>query len=522
MELVGRKIGSYVVERELGSGGAGTVYLCGHTMIDRKVAVKVLHDEQARDPDTVARFFQEAKAAAEIGHPNILIIIDFGTIPTPAGERSYLMMECLDGESLDKRLRRGGLSLDDISHIMSQVCSALAACHGKGIVHRDLKPANVQLCPRSFDPLFVKVLDFGIAKLTTPSPGIRKTMYGMVLGTPAYMSPEQCEGKGAIDHRSDIYSLGVMLYEMLTGTLPFSGEIRDMVLGHLQQTPAPPSSRNPAVPPAWDALCLRMMEKRKEARFQSMNEVGQALADLDAHATAYNLYRAGLASTGHSGSTMVIEGAGAVSDGSPDRVEAADSRPTVHLAMAEVGATAWAPVPGTMTPSGAMPALVVNATPSGPQPAIAPSGAWPAVDAGAAAPRASWPAPPGGWPIATGEFATDTHRIAPPPASIPPPMGPYVSDAAALAAGQAACSALVNEPRNARFLATLLVRPAARWFNVTEVCETSGTAPPMDLPLQPLFCAWLDHPWADPSMVAVIFLSLRDGASTVVLTHRQH
>jgi serine/threonine protein kinase len=517
VELIGRKIGSYVVERELGAGGAGTVYLCGHTMIDRKVAVKVLHDEQARDPDTVARFFQEAKSAADIGHPNILVIIDFGTIPTPAGDRSYLMMECLDGESLDKRLRRGGLSLDDISHITSQVCSALAACHGKGIVHRDLKPANVQLCPRSFDPLFVKVLDFGIAKLTTPAPGVRKTVYGMVLGTPAYMSPEQCEGKGAIDHRSDIYSLGVMLYEMLTGTLPFGGEIRDMVMGHLQQIPPPPSSRNPAVPPAWDALCMRMMEKRKEARFQSMVEVGQALADLDAHATAYNAYRAGVAASGHSGSTMVIEGAGAVSDGAPARLDSADSRPTVHLSMAEPGSAAWAPVPGALTPSGAMPAIV-NPTPSGPVPAaLTPSGAWPAVEVGNA--PAGWPAPPGGWPIATGEFASDAHRSAPPPASVPS-MKDIVGEAAAIKAGQAACNALVHEPRNARFLALLMVRPTAKWFNVMEVCETSGTAAPAELPVQPLFCAWLEHPWADPSMVAVVFLSLRDGASTVVLTHR--
>ena len=156
MNLVGQRIGSYVVERELGSGGAGVVYLCRHTMIERDVAVKVLHDEQARDPDQVARFFQEAKQAADIGHPNIVVIIDYGTLQAADGlSRTYLMMECLNGMSLDKRLCKGGLSLADITHILSQVASALVACHSKGIIHRDLKPSNIQLCESSFDPLFV-------------------------------------------------------------------------------------------------------------------------------------------------------------------------------------------------------------------------------------------------------------------------------------------------------------------------------------------------------------------------------
>jgi serine/threonine-protein kinase len=224
VNLIGAHIGSYVVERELGAGGAGTVYACRHTMIDREVAVKVLHDEHVKDPDQVARFFQEAKAAADIGHPNIIVIIDYGALPVPGGSRTYVMMESLEGESLDKRMRRGGLSSDDILHIFSQIASALVACHGKGIIHRDLKPSNIFLCHRSFDPLFVKVLDFGTAKLTAPAPDMRRTQYGVVIGTPAYMSPEQCEGKGAIDHRSDIYSLGVMLYEMLTGRLPFDAD----------------------------------------------------------------------------------------------------------------------------------------------------------------------------------------------------------------------------------------------------------------------------------------------------------
>jgi serine/threonine-protein kinase len=254
MNLVGTEIHGYLVERELGSGGTGTVYLCRNPLIDRTVAVKVLHDDQALDADQVARFFQEAKAAAEIGHPNIIVIIDFGEVKTDSGPRSYLMMESLEGESLDKRLRRGGLSLDDVRHVLEQCCSALTASHGKGIVHRDLKPANIFLCHYSFDPLFVKLLDFGTAKLTAPGPEQRRTVFGMVLGTPAFMSPEQCEGRGAIDHRSDLYSLGVVLYQMLTGTLPFEGDVREIMLAHLRETPPPPRARNPSIPPAGEAL----------------------------------------------------------------------------------------------------------------------------------------------------------------------------------------------------------------------------------------------------------------------------
>ncbi|MFN0246693.1 MAG: serine/threonine-protein kinase [Kofleriaceae bacterium] len=305
VDLVGQRIGSYVVDRLLGEGGTGAVYACRHTLIEREVAVKVLHDEHARDPDQVARFFQEAKAAADIGHPNIIVIIDYGALQTPVGSRTYLMMESLEGESLDKRIRRQPLTLDEIAHVMGQIASALVACHSKGVIHRDLKPSNVFLCDRRFDPLFVKVLDFGTAKLAAPTPGMRRTQYGVVIGTPPYMSPEQCEGKGAIDHRSDIYSLGVMLYEMLTGTLPFSGDIGTILRGHLS-TPIPPVlSRNSAVPPEWAALCERMLEKSRETRFQSMVDVAHALDDLRGHAAQYDAFRAQRASSGHSGHTMV-------------------------------------------------------------------------------------------------------------------------------------------------------------------------------------------------------------------------
>ncbi|HVK78490.1 MAG TPA: serine/threonine-protein kinase, partial [Kofleriaceae bacterium] len=416
--------------------GTGTVYLCRHTMIERDVAVKVLHDDQAIDPDAVARFFQEAKAAADIGHPNIITIIDFGEVVTPAGPRAYLMMEALAGRSLDKQLRKGGLSLADIAHILEQVCSALAASHGKGIIHRDLKPSNVFLCDRVFDRLFVKLLDFGTAKLTTPDPGARRTQFGMVLGTPAYMSPEQCEGKGAIDHRSDIYSLGVMLYEMLTGTLPFDGDVRELLLAHLHAVPAPPRARNPAIPPEWEALCLRMIEKPKTARFQSITEVVQALADLPAHAAAYQAYVTARAASGHSGHTQLLPaedgpGAGPISDGRPAApAAAAESRPTLHV------------------------------------------------------------------------HVDHSERTASPPTLT------------------AVCTGLCEDPRHDRFLITLLTRPEGRWYEVGEVCTTSGTATPPLLP-RPTHVTWVDHPHGDPSMASIVFCDLRTGWSTVVLTARR-
>jgi serine/threonine protein kinase len=486
VNLIGQRIGSYIVERELGSGGTGTVYACRHTMIEREVAVKVLHDEQARDPDQIARFFQEAKAAAEIGHPNIIVIIDYGSIATAGGERTYVMMESLTGQSLDKRLRRGGLSLEDIRHVLGQVASALAACHGKGIVHRDLKPSNLFLCERSFDPMFIKVLDFGTAKLTAPTPGLRRTQIGVVIGTPAYMSPEQCEGKGAIDHRSDIYSLGVMLYEMLTGALPHEGELGDMLLGHMYRAPAPPRERNPSIPAEWEALCLRMMEKMREARFQSVTELAHALEDLRGHAAAYEAAVARRAESGRSGHTLVSRAPDA-----PPGQPTSDGRPTLQV---DIGAG-----PQTIPP-------VHHAT----------------------VPPAIPPVHHATVPPTTGpQMIGPVHHPAAP--TIPPVPFPGAPDLAARPQVTATsffdlrgpCAALVDDPRHSAFSRTLMLRPPGLWFELTELCKTSHVAPPASIATDlGMFVTWVEHPYPDPSLAAVVFLSLRSGWSTVVLCPR--
>ena len=211
----GTDVGGYVIDGELGRGGMGIVYSATHPVIGKRAAIKVLKQSLSNNPGSVERFKQEARSVNQIGHPNIVDVFAFGELPDG---RSYLVMDLLDGESLRKRLRRGPLPVRDALALFDEVACALAAAHDKGIVHRDLKPDNVFLVahPTRFD---VRLLDFGLAKLL-PTSGISarafRTATGTQLGTPDYMSPEQ--QRGEVDHRTDIYALGVMAYEVLTGT----------------------------------------------------------------------------------------------------------------------------------------------------------------------------------------------------------------------------------------------------------------------------------------------------------------
>jgi eukaryotic-like serine/threonine-protein kinase len=275
-DLVGTRLGNYVIRRELGAGGMGTVYLAEHPELGRKLAIKVLHDDSAVDPDTVARFFQEARAAAEIGQENIIEVHDVGTVDAGGRRIVYLMMELLEGESLGARLRRGRPDDDETRGVLRQCCAALAASHAHGIVHRDIKPENIYLVRRGGNDRFVKVLDFGIAKLVH-GPGSGRTRIGTVIGTPEYMSPEQCLGRGDVDERADVYSLGVVLYEMLCGDRPFSGTLGEILQAHVQAAPVPPSQRATGVSAELEAIALRCLAKRKEDRFQSMDELASAL-----------------------------------------------------------------------------------------------------------------------------------------------------------------------------------------------------------------------------------------------------
>ena len=277
-ELIGRTIGSYRVEKQLGKGGMGAVYMGVHPGIGSKVAIKFLHPQYAHDERIVDRFYNEARAVNVIGHDNILKILDLNVTED---NRHYFVMEYLQGRAVQNLLKHNvAIPLEVTGPILVQICEALEAAHGKGIVHRDLKPDNVYLISMKGKKNFVKVVDFGIARVTDDAgESTGKTQTGMVMGTPAYMSPEQGSGQSSkIDGRSDIYSLGCMMYQMATGRLPFPGSnFGEVLIGHLQQRPPPLRELKPETPEAYEAIVLKCLEKKQEDRFQSMEELKLAL-----------------------------------------------------------------------------------------------------------------------------------------------------------------------------------------------------------------------------------------------------
>ena len=275
---VGQTVGNYNITARLGEGGMGTVFLAQHPVIGSKVALKAIHPEYASSPEVVSRFVNEARAVNQIGHDHIIDIHDFGT--TPAGD-FYFIMEYLHGEMLsDQRGRQVVFPPARALNIVAQIADALAASHERGVIHRDLKPDNIFLITRDGNPDFVKVLDFGLAKLTTVSGAVPAytTGAGIVMGTPYYMSPEQCEGRAELDHRSDVYSLGVILFEMLTGQVPFAGEGYGEVMTKHISLPAPAVRRFvPDLPVVLDAVLSRALAKDPDARFQTMAEFREVL-----------------------------------------------------------------------------------------------------------------------------------------------------------------------------------------------------------------------------------------------------
>ncbi len=283
---IGHTIGNYKVTAKLGEGGMGVVYLAEHPVIGKKVAMKAIHPELSKNSDVVSRFITEAKAVNQIGHEHIVDIADFGN--TSEGE-FYFVMEYLQGESLSDRLKREKrIPLGQAMSIGAQIADALNASHQQGIIHRDLKPENIFLCHRGANREFVKVLDFGLAKLTQNDQKVtHKTRTGSVMGTPYYMSPEQCEGKTEIDYRADIYSLGVLIFEMLTGKVPFGGEgYGEIIVKHV--TMPPPSVRSvvPELPEFMDPIMYRVLAKDREQRFQTMADLREALLDPERYASS--------------------------------------------------------------------------------------------------------------------------------------------------------------------------------------------------------------------------------------------
>jgi eukaryotic-like serine/threonine-protein kinase len=271
----------YEIVRRIGEGGMGAVYEGRHTVLGRPVAVKVLLEKFHDRTELVARLLQEARLASAIGHENIVDVTDFGT--TSDG-RAFVVMEFLEGESLAELvIRDAPLAVERCLRMARQVASALGAAHGKGIVHRDVKPENVFLLRRG-EQDFVKVVDFGVSKAVRSRDDgaelTRLTRTGMVLGTPLYMSPEQARGGEDVDARADIWALGVMLYECLTGEVPFRANNYLAVISQvLTQDVLPPSKLRPelGIPPAVETIVMRAMEKDREKRYQSMAELERDL-----------------------------------------------------------------------------------------------------------------------------------------------------------------------------------------------------------------------------------------------------
>ena len=284
--MVGQRIGNYEIVERLGEGGMGTVYLALHPELRRRVAVKVLHPDLAHHGEMIQRFFNEARAANAIGHRGIVEVSDLGILPSGA---PYIVMELLDGESLADRLAKAGrLPLAAAIEIAGQAADVVGAAHAKGIIHRDLKPDNLYLIPDPHLPgrELLKILDFGIAKLAERRPssagGDLRTRTGAILGTPRYMSPEQCRESRDVDHRTDVYSLGVVLYEMLSGAPPFaSGSWVEMAFMHIAASPPALQTRAPDVPDGVAQIVHRALEKNPGARFQSMADLKEALEASD-------------------------------------------------------------------------------------------------------------------------------------------------------------------------------------------------------------------------------------------------
>jgi len=270
--------GRYHVESILGEGGMGVVYRCSHTIIGKKVAMKVLRPDLARDPEVTERFLNEAKAASAIGNPHIIDISDFGQFPDGS---TYFIMEYLAGTSLAKLLQGGNaLDVGRILHIAAQLADGLAAAHAAGIVHRDLKPDNIFLTRHGSEPDFVKVLDFGIAKVSSGANATRLTRAGAVFGTPHYMAPEQAAGQ-PVDQRGDVYSFGVILYEMVTGRVPFDADnLMAILTQHLYRAPPPLSRPRPnggEVPPGLEAIVLKCLSKHADDRYPNVEALAEDL-----------------------------------------------------------------------------------------------------------------------------------------------------------------------------------------------------------------------------------------------------
>jgi serine/threonine-protein kinase len=403
--MIGGLIGQYRITSLIGAGGMGVVYGAEHTLIGRAAAVKVLLPEYSQKQSIVSRFFNEAKAATAIRHPGIVEIYDFGWHTDGS---AYIVMEYLQGETLSARRKRTPLSWSALLAVTRQIAGALAAAHSKGIVHRDLKPDNVFIVsdPEVPGGERIKLLDFGIAKLADEQANDHKTRTGAVIGTPKYMAPEQCRGV-PVDHRADLYSLGVMMFVLGTGRAPFVGEgSGDVLAAHIHVPPPLMSSIVPGVPPAIEELVQRLLMKAPADRLQSAEDLIRTIDAISVQGTNPSItplpevHAPTLTPTPYSSDppTKPTTLSGAAFDKAPTATGGSRSRTVViaSLVAAAIGGVALAISMKSSHDTAAKPAaaseppsvVVVAAQPSAPEPAAPePAPAVPPVEAPDAAPE---------------------------------------------------------------------------------------------------------------------------------------
>jgi serine/threonine-protein kinase len=440
----------YRVEKTLGAGGMGVVVAALHMQLGQRVAIKFMRGEAAHDENAVGRFVREARAAAALANEHVTRVLDVGTLENGA---PYMVMEYLAGVDLGEVLHRDGpLSIPLTVETVLQACEALAEAHARGIVHRDLKPANLFATARPDGSRLIKVLDFGISKaidFARPESGNSLTASGLVIGSPGYMSPEQVRSSKEVDARTDVWALGVILYELLTGVSPFLGETMGDTLARIvAEDPAPLAQKRPDVPPALAATVAQCLARKVDARVQSVAELAQRLlpfADGEASLSVKRILRlAGISDSGTiAAPPSVIARAISEQSASPterawlrsgNAVPGVPSRRRMRLLLAAaavvvVGAAAFGGVYATRAPSPPAQAAATSVTlpvaqPPGAAPAREPSPE-PVVTASAAPAPTAVVLPP---PAAETTPAEETNgpaasRAAAPP-SPPGPVGP--------------------------------------------------------------------------------------------------
>ncbi|MSP63487.1 MAG: serine/threonine protein kinase [Myxococcales bacterium] len=361
------RLGPYRLLRLIGEGGMARIYLAEHEKLSRLCAIKRLHASHFDDPVIVARFLAEARAVADIDHPNLIAVHD--VIEGP--DEIYLVMDYFDGRDVAQVLREEGpFEPARAAEIAAEVCDGLAAVHVHEIIHRDLKPENVFLASEQDGRERVKLLDFGVARLTEQRPKELRTRSGLTVGTPTYMSPEQATA-GAIGARSDLYAVGVLLFEMITGKPPFTGVYGDVMLKHVNDPPPSLSARRPGVPAWLEALVMRCLAKEPDDRFQSATELAAALRTaagrpaLGEAPRRRRPVRRWTAIAAGCGGLAVLIVAGVAMRSSPRPPGVAPAPPVALPAKATVVPVAAPPAPPPVTPPPAVREIRVETLPVG-------------------------------------------------------------------------------------------------------------------------------------------------------------